>query len=170
MHATQKMNSPGPQSGRMMRLFWPEPITQPAMNTSEHEARATTSAGIDAVAGVTQLTRNELGLRVAIEVMNWHSDHEQFADCWVDADGKLTGYYYGRPFSPYRDRNALVEVWKRLEALKLQDVYVRSLGLLLEAQAGAEANPAWALHTCDPEIACRAALLAVRTAAAAKHS
>jgi hypothetical protein len=113
---------------------------------------------------VEALSGSELGMAVAREVMRWHSDHEQFTDCWVTEEGKLTGYYYGRPFSPYRDRNALAEVWKRLDALGLRARYMECLESVLGA-ATLEDRPvdAWSLHTCNPEIACRAAVLAVRT-------
>jgi hypothetical protein len=165
MHAMHKSGGAGPQSSHGARLLWPQPVGLPVMDASGDQARPATPAIPDpaALAEVMHLTRADLGMRVAAEVMHWRSDHEQFADCWVDADGKLTGYYYGRPFSPYRDRNALVEVWKRIDALKLQDTYLKCLVALLgtSAEAG-DINPAWALHTCDPELACRAALLAVR--------
>lgn len=111
----------------------------------------------------TVLAGADLGLAVAREVMGWHSDHEQYTDCWVTADGRLTGYYYGRPFSPYRDRNALAEVWKRVEALGLRARYVEALESLLAAtQDPDQPIGTWSLHTCNPELACRAALLAVR--------
>jgi len=97
--------------------------------------------------------------------MCWRSDHEQYADCWVDENDKLTGYYYGRPFSPYRDRNALAEVWKRIDALKLRPQYLHYLELLLRLESGDDgAAYAWALHICSPELASRAAVLAVRAA------
>lgn len=116
-----------------------------------------------AVKAVERLAGSELGMAVAHEVMGWRSDHEQFADCWVDADNKLTGYYYGRPFSPYRDRNALTEVWKRIDALQLRSRYLECIGLLVpSANDNGHPADAWVLHTCEPEVACRAALLAVR--------
>ncbi len=96
--------------------------------------------------------------------MQWRSDHEQFPDSWVDAEGKLTGYYYGHPFSPYRDRNALAEVWKRIDALGLRARYLEFLGVLQRAEHGDDlaADP-WMLLTCGTEVACRATVLAVRT-------
>ena len=117
----------------------------------------------DTIREVAHLTGAELGLAVAQEVMQWRSDHEQHIDCWVDAEGKLTGYYYGHPFSPYRDRNALAEVWKRIDALGLRARYLECIGVLLRAEPGDD-HPVdtWALHTCGTELACRAALLAVR--------
>jgi hypothetical protein len=118
-----------------------------------------------AIREVAHLAGAELGLAVAREVMHWRSDHEQFADCWVDENGKLTGYYYGHPFSPYRDRNALAEVWKRIDALGLRDRYLQWLDWLLHADHGDDAKVgSWTLHTCGTELACRAALLAVREA------
>jgi hypothetical protein len=116
-----------------------------------------------AIQAVLALAGAELGLAVAREVMRWRSDHEQYTDCWVDAEGKLTGYYYGHPFSPYRDRNALAEVWKRLDGLGLRERYLACIGLLLQFLHGETRRlDAWTLHTCDTELACRAALLAVR--------
>lgn len=118
-----------------------------------------------AIGEVARLTGAELGMAVAHEVMQWRSDHEQHTDCWVDADGKLTGYYYGRPFSPYRDRNALAEVWKRIDALGLRARYLECIDVLLRAQNGDDLSvDPWTLHTCGTELACRAALLAVRAA------
>jgi hypothetical protein len=118
-----------------------------------------------AIREVALLAGAELGLAVAREVMQWRSDHEQYPDCWVDAEGKLTGYYYGHPFSPYRDRNALAEVWKRIDALGLRARYLEFLTMLLRAEHGDDlAVDAWTLHTCGTESACRAAVLAVRAA------
>jgi hypothetical protein len=114
---------------------------------------------------VARLAGPELGLAVAREVMQWRSDHEQYTDCWVNAEGKLTGYYYGHPFSPYRDRNALAEVWKRLDALGLRARYLECIAMLVRAEHGDDLSvDAWTLHTCSTELACRAALFAVRTA------
>ena len=79
-------------------------------------------------------------------------------------NGKLTGYYYGHPFSPYRDRNALVEVWKRIDALGLRARYIQILEQSLRMTAGGDQQvDFWSVHTVSPDIACRAAILAVRT-------
>jgi len=100
---------------------------------------------------------------VATEVMGWRLDHDAYTDSWIDADGKLTGYYYGRPFSPYRDRNALKEVLDRIESLGLCDAYLEELRGLLDADADVLENTVmWALHTCPPDLACLAAIRAVR--------
>jgi hypothetical protein len=116
-----------------------------------------------ALRDVAHLSGAELGMAVAHEVMQWRSDHEQHPDCWVSSDGVLTGYYYGHPFSPYRDRNALAEVWKRIDALGLRARYVECLRSVLSTAPGLDAAAdEWALHTCSPELACRAAVLAVR--------
>jgi len=118
-----------------------------------------------AIESVQDLSGADLGMAVAREVMQWRSDHEQFADCWVDANDQLTGYYYGHPFSPYRDRNALAEVWKRIDELKLRRQYLECLSLLLQVESGSnQPADAWTLHVCRPEPASRAAVLAVRTA------
>ncbi len=130
---------------------------KPAAEQRQNEAE--TSGNQD----VLILSGPELGMAVAREVMHWRSDHEQFADCWVDDRDRLTGYYYGRPFSPYRDRNALAEVWKRIDELGLRSRYLACLDSVLGAAlAEGRAVDAWSLHTCHPEVACRAALLAVR--------
>lgn len=152
-------------TGRASRMFpnAPGPLMEDLDKVAANERFEPPDAA--AIREVEKLSGAELGMAVAREVMRWRSDHEQFADCWVDTDGKLTGYYYGRPFSPYRDRNALAEVWKRLEALHLRTRYMRCVELLLQAPSGDHhVIDAWALHTCGPEVACRAALLAVRMA------
>jgi len=152
---------PGP-AGRASRGF---PTAGGSSMQDPDNQTADGSGPPDAAAlrAVEQLAGAELGMAVAREVMQWRSDHEQFADCWVDADNKLTGYYYGHPFSPYRDRNALAEVWKRIDALGLRARYVRCLTALQPPQPDdGGVSEAWALHTCCPELACRAALLAVR--------
>jgi hypothetical protein len=139
-------------AGPAARTF---PAAEPQMPDSPQNA---------AIREVVRLSGAELGLAVAREVMHWRSDHEQYTDCWVDADGKLTGYYYGHPFSPYRDRNALAEVWKRIDVLGLRARYLECLDALLRAAHGDDfVGDGWALHTCGTELACRAALLAVRT-------
>lgn len=118
----------------------------------------------EAVLEVLSLKGRELGLKVAQDVMRWRLVSDSMTQTWVDEEGALTGYYNGRPFSPYRDRNALVEVWLRIKSLGLQTIYTGQLvRLLSEGTVGPEAD-SWAVHTCSPETACRAALLAVQIA------
>jgi len=116
-----------------------------------------------AVVEVEELKGRELGLKVAREVMGWRLVSDAMMEAWVDGEGELTGYYNGHPFSPYRDRNALEEVWHQVEHLGLQTVYSMHLSGLLSSgnEEGIEVDR-WMLHTCRPETACRAALLAVR--------
>lgn len=140
-------------AGHAVRMF--PTAGGPEMQDPQHSANA--------IREVARLSGAELGMAVAREVMQWRSDHEQHPDCWVDAAAKLTGYYYGHPFSPYRDRNALAEVWKQIDALGLRARYLECIGVLIHAEQGDD-HPVdgWALHTCGTELACRAALLAVR--------
>lgn len=116
----------------------------------------------EVVLAVLSITGRELGLKVAHEVMGWHLVSDSMTQTWVDEEGELTGYYNGRPFSPYRDRNALVEVWLRIKSLGLETVYTdQVVRLLSESSMGPYAD-SWTMHTCSPETACRAALLAVQ--------
>ena len=112
----------------------------------------------ESIATIRHLEGNQLGLEVARLVMGWRLVSGHHADTWVDSEGALTGYYDGRPFSPYRDRNALVVVWDRIAALGLQPVYARFLSLLV---SDGSTDP-WVIQTCDPGQSCRAAILAVR--------
>lgn len=115
----------------------------------------------EVVLEVLSLKDQELGLKVAQDVMGWRLVSDSMTQTWVDEDGELTGYYNGRPFSPYRDRNALVEVWLRIKSLGLQTIYTGQLvRLLSEGPVGPEVD-SWTVHTCSPETDCRAALLAV---------
>ena len=113
----------------------------------------------EAIATIRHLEGNQLGLEVARVVMGWRLVSGHHADTWVDSEGALTGYYDGRPFSPYRDRNALVVVWERIAALGLQSVYARFLSLLV---SDGSTDP-WVIQTCGPGESCRAAILAVRS-------
>lgn len=118
----------------------------------------------EVVLEVLSFKGRELGLKVAQKVMGWRLVSDSMTQTWVDEEGELTGYYNGRPFSPYRDRNALVEVWLRIKTLGLETIYADQLvRLLSEGSVGPEVD-SWAVHTCSPESACRAALLAVQIA------
>lgn len=146
-------------AGRMVRAFSNAAVVHMQDQPQNVPAEKRALPDVAAIRDVERLSGAELGMAVARELMQWHSDHEQYTDCWVDSAGKLTGYYYGHPFSPYRDRNALGEVWKRIDALGLREHYLACIGAL----HGERALDAWTLHTCAPELACRAALLAVRS-------
>ena len=116
----------------------------------------------EAIATIGGLTGHELGLAVASEVMGWRLVPGGFGEIWIDAEGNLTGYYNGRPFSPYRDRNALASVWERVASLGLTAAYIRFLSILIDDQQDERGADPWTMHCCDPDLACRAALLAVR--------
>lgn len=117
----------------------------------------------DSANGVDQLSGTDLGMCVAREVMGWRLDCDQITDSWVDENDKLTGYYYGRPFSPYRDRNALREVLRRIEQLGMRDEFLERLTRMMAIDSSERTGvAAWALLTCPPELACRAAILTVR--------
>ena len=117
---------------------------------------------LEAIASLGGISGHDLGLAVASEVMAWRLAPGGFGEVWVDADGELTGYYNGRPFSPYPDRNALSAVWDRIARLNLTAVYLRFLSRLIEDRQDDGLADPWAMHCCDPDLACRAALLAVR--------
>lgn len=112
-----------------------------------------------------RLTGPELAVCIATEVMDWRLMQDGNTGSWMTAQDEPAGYYYGHPFRPYRDRNILMDVLKRIDELALRDRYMEQLMDLLSSPA-TEAGRCdlWSLHTVDPHVASCAALLAVRAA------
>lgn len=114
---------------------------------------------------VLRLTGVELAVCVATEVMDWRLDRGGNKGGWVTAQDSPAGYYFGRPFRPHRDRNALAEVLVRVEKLGLCDDYMNQLLELISlVESPAEQNGLWTFHVVDPRLACCAALMAIRSA------
>lgn len=156
---------PSPR-GRLSKRGFPSPGPAPrtGLVVLADELTVESAGTPEVVLEVLSFKGRELGLKVAQKVMGWRLVSDSMTQTWVDEEGELTGYYNGRPFSPYRDRNALVEVWLRVKALGLETIYADQLvRLLSEGSVGPEVD-SWAVHTCSPESACRAALLAVQIA------
>jgi hypothetical protein len=114
---------------------------------------------------VLRLTGAELAVCVATEIMDWRLENDGSAGSWHTAQGEPAGYYYGRPFRPHRDRNALALVWERIEQLQLREAYMEQLLELISLlDSPTEQNGLWSFHVVDPRLASCAALLAVRDA------